>query len=295
MNDKVCIIVIGHYPNSRSYKTMIKYVNMSYAVIVYNNGGVLKENIPSEYLENIIIIGDGINHGIGKAVNESMLYAYKKGFKYAIILDQDSYIDNNSLTALYEEIKDRKNIIICPLIYTKNSANNGSMYIVKKSRFKFKKELVLPNEIKEVSIVITSGMFVPIREFLEVGGYDEELFIEGVDDEFCLKLNKFNKKIIVNGNAILYQQYGDLTKNMFLGITFYCTNHKPIRRYYIFRNKIIISKKYGFQYGYYIVFQFFSLLKMMLGILLFEKNKFNNFIMICKGIRDGIFYTSKHT
>ena len=93
---------------------------------------------------------------------------------------------------------------------------------------------------------------------------------------------------MINGNAILYQQYGEMKLDNRQSKIWNPTNHSPIRYYYVYRNKILISKIYKREFPYYSNFQLISLIKKFITICMFEQRKTIKIKAILLGIIDGV-------
>src|SRR5690606_2778062 len=96
----------------------------------------------------------------------------------------------------------------------------------------------------EETILITSGNLLNIKAWEKIGGFDEKLFIDEVDHDFCVRAKLSGFKIMKVkgtflhhnlGNVIYIQKNGNLRKK---------TIHQPFRMYYIIRNGLYFIKKY---------------------------------------------------
>ena len=74
--------------------------------------------------------------------------------------------------------------------------------------------------------------------FKKVGYFDESLFIDMADTDFCMRLYENNIKMIKVKSVVLYHSLGEARrlKNGFL--SFNITNHSPLRGYYMIRNRL---------------------------------------------------------
>ena len=140
-------------------------------VYCYNNGLQKADEINAllSAYKNLRVIGTGKNVGIAAALNELVKEAAKEDIEWILTLDQDSVVCNGMVTAL-ASIKNEKNVaIICPVIEDVRRKNEAPA--------------VVKNMVEDVNFCITSGSFMNVKKALEVGGFDEKLFIGLVDDE----------------------------------------------------------------------------------------------------------------
>ena len=93
---------------------------------------------------------------------------------------------------------------------------------------------------------------------------------------------KNNYKILQFDEIILEHKLGNTEIKKIFNKTFSVNNHSALRRYYIVRNKLYVKKLHPeFTKEYYK-----DILKLIVKIILFEKNKFQNIKYILHGIRD---------
>jgi len=140
----------------------------------------------------------------------------------------------------------------------------------------------------ELTSAITSGCLNNVNILNSCNGFDSRMFIDYVDHEICLRLKTKGYKILLIPTAILYQEVGQISSHDVCGLKIPTTNHSPFRRYFLFRNKIYVFKKYFLKFPGWCIRDFGGLFKAMTKILLLEKNKKENFKYIKRGIYDGI-------
>ena len=80
----------------------------------------------------------------------------------------------------------------------------------------------------------------------KLDGYDENLFIDQVDFEYCIRLIKNQYKIVKLNKAILIHNIEDKESEVkyINGKRYLLNKYPPIRYYYIIRNNLYCGKKY---------------------------------------------------
>lgn len=206
------------------------------------------------------------NKGISYALN----YALKEAvdYEYLLTMDQDSRFPQC-------EMKKYKEVISA---YEKGHAGEVAMYTV---NYAEKETNAAPREIE---IGITSGSILPVSITKVLGGFDEALFIDEVDSEYCYRAADQGYKVVEFPEILMHHSIGNRTYHSILGFHFNTFNHSPIRRYYIARNHVYVFRKYPRKRVMYIT----DLIKFMMKILLVEKRKKEKLRYMAKGIRDGI-------
>ena len=117
------------------------------------------------------------------------------------------------------------------------------------------------------------------------GNWKDWFFIDGIDIEYCMNLHKNGYKIIRVNSVEIDHNLGDIFYKNIRGRLFLCTNHVPIRRYYIMRNYHYIKDMYEKDdpgYCYSLISQRHN----MIGVILFEKDKIKKIRMYIRGLKD---------
>ena len=78
----------------------------------------------------------------------------------------------------------------------------------------------------------------------QLGGYDSEMFIDGVDFDIDIKIHKSRYKMIKRPKAILYHKIGSpkSTSRFIFSVT--ASGHSALRCFYMNRNAWILFYKY---------------------------------------------------
>ena len=237
-----------------------------------NQGEVLdflKEKFPK-----LCLIVNSQNEGIAMALNQLLCKCRENGGKWLITLDQDSVSPNN-LVSVYQKYLSEKNVaMICPRIVDRNSGmaveHTGAINN-------------LPFE--EVERCITSATLMDTQVADIIGDFDDKMFIDYVDFEYCIRVRKNGYKIIkVNETELLHELGNTVTRRLF-GRTIQVLNHSPFRKYYYIRNIIYTYRKHKD------VLPRFYCVKPIVGIyvktLFFEKDKIEKLKKMRQGFRDG--------
>lgn len=223
----------------------------------------------------IVLIENGENLGIAAALDRMCGYSYEQDCKWLLTLDDDSVISEN-LPELYMQALDNAGdssvAMVCGLV---NEAHYGNMYYNPdcKETYQF------------VEHTITSGSLMNLEIWKKVGGFDDSLFIDGVDFDYCLNLKKHGYRILRNNQAVLHHELGNGRPVNFMGRKVIVLNHSPQRLYYIARNYWYLGAKYNMKkYWHRAVFN------RMLLVLLYEKNRLSKL----RAMFLGISHSKKH-
>lgn len=180
------------------------------------------------------------NVGIAKAQNIGIQYAISSGSDNIIFFDQDSSVQPGLLRTMISALESGQYKIVAPKCIDDISMLELPSLRVNKygiSKSIYAGDSVLPIE---VDIVISSGMAVSSRVFSEVGIFDESLFIDYVDTEWCLRCKLKQIPIYLIPSVTMYHRIGKKIVN--LGLI--CIQiHSPERCYYQIRNSLHLFRK----------------------------------------------------
>jgi len=219
-------------------------------------------------INNSKYIFNGENLGIAKALNIGAEEAIKEGFKFLFTFDQDSKATSGMVETMISYL---------------NEKDFSSIGIL--SAFQDNKGYKKPpsKKISMVSNIATSGNLLNLDAYKHVGPFIDDLFIDYVDVEYCLRLNNSGFKVIRLNDAIMLHNLGNIDKRRFLFRKVAVTNHSPLRLYYRTRNRFYVLKKYKFKFPLFSLYNFFRLFMETLKIVCFESERIEKIRMMIKG------------
>lgn len=245
-------------------------------LIIFKNSHIeIEQDLLKAYGDNIVFLGKENNVGVAKALNESINWVKDNSFTHVLTLDQDSFFEKNHL-ANFCTLIDHYPAENKVGIYAPNFFSRGGLH------FKYFESPV------EVSDAITSGSIYPINLFSEAGGFNDELFVDCVDFEFCYRISsQFGFKIIMFPSIHLVHELGYSNKTSF-GFT--TINYNAFRTFYLVRNHILVWKKYPdlYPYEYKMALLKEYIFYRIIKVILVESNKFEKVMAIFKGVYYGI-------
>lgn len=286
MHNDVCCVIVTYNIGEDFLKCFNSIVDQVDKVIIVDNGSdeetisVLKSLEGGEKTE---VIYNSENLGIASALNSGVKRAEELKAKWVLTMDNDSISTTNMVEAMintYEALDyEKKNKVVSLTTvhietgYTEISENDKESDLNDKS-------------YKQIDVCITSGNLVKTEVFKEVNYFEEKLFIDSVDFDFCFKLKNLNYELIqINGAKLLHRCGNADEKDLLLLKTGY-TNHNYIRRYYMTRNRFYLWNKYKGIESQFIKVDKRAFYTEILKVILFEQDKKRKLKMIIKGIRD---------
>lgn len=232
---KIAAIVILYNPDKdviNNIKSYYKYVD---EIFVYDNTETTRlDDAYFKGLPNITYFHDYFNNGISKALNAGCEVCLKKGFDWVLTMDQDTCFSIETIEnyiRCFTEFNSKETVAAFGTNYkrTPSESSDSCSY-------------------KDAERLITSGMLVNLANYKKVGGFDEALFIDLVDDDYCIAAKKKGLRLIQFTNIYITHNLGTAVyrssiKSLFL-IKKKKEIHPPLRCYYMYRNLLYIEAKY---------------------------------------------------
>lgn len=259
-------VVVLYNPKIKEIENIKSYIDkVEYAVIVDNSDIDNSETILSTIgrPNNVYYYTEKKNLGLCKGLNLGVNKLKEIGCDWAVLFDADSTIGSDIFKIYKKAIDDHKNekIAVFAPVHIFDRSNNRSY-----------------KGYKEVSWSMTSGWLVNIEIFEKQSGFFEELFVDGLDMDYCFKSHENGYKVVECGEAIINHNPAE-TKRFFLfkyGIA------SPYRYYMQARQLIWCWKSYR-----KIKCLFIYLYKWMKVVLLFH-NKIEYINRMKIGTKDGV-------
>jgi len=290
---KVCAGVVLYNPD---IKRLIKVVDaivpqVDLLVFVDNASSNISDVQSTLTSDKIIWIKNDTNLGIARALNQLIEFANNDGYEWMLTLDQDSICGENYVHKLLSVLSGKQNTeqnteplviaMIAPLTIDRGeiSSEVSSAAPVGKP---------LP-EIEEVNFCITSGSLTNVKSVLEIGGFNEWLFIYEVDREICLRLLQHGYKIVRANTVDLYHEHGlkTITKK-FLQKKIIYHNYTPFSVYYQTRNLVYMLRMYGSAYYPHPYKRWVRLFFAFSVKFICEPDRIQRLKAFTKGLKDGL-------
>jgi rhamnosyltransferase len=251
---KIIPIIVWYNPDkllmNNAVENILTYSNFFEKIIIIDNS--LKNNIDMAMgIPNSIYLANYDNLGIAKALNQGCGIAKDLEYDWVLTMDQDSkWTKEGDLLFFLSEVnklyrKDKRNVSFSPNINTKISTVSE---IIHKLNYRQEKDNVFLDRTN------TSGNIFKLEVWKTLGGFNESLFIDEVDYEYCYRLKKCGYNIIKISKCCMDHVLGDNKKYFFPHIC----QHSKERIYYIMRNmyyiKVVFPEYYKkFNYRKYII------------------------------------------
>lgn len=218
---RLLAVVVLYHPGKDLAGNINSYLSQADRLLLWDNtpgGG--REQLPLSgvtHPERLEYRGCGRNVGIGTALNDAVAYAREHGYTHLLTLDQDSYFLPGvfrDYTAAIRSYGEEKRVIFSVNYFIKSQ--QAPLYPV-------------ADRVDEVSSAMTSGTVYPVGLFEELGVFMEELFVWGIDCEYCWRAARKGVRTVCFKNILLQHDLGyQKKKHRLLGRRFFRTS---IRRH----------------------------------------------------------------
>ena len=270
----ICAIVITYHPDIELYDRIERIASQVNKVIIVANGSseeniLMLKKISSELGVHLILNQN--NLGIATALNIGFDFAYKSDylFDWCLTMDQDTILYPQmvqNLIIAYNDCPFRTELGIIGSNY--EEYNTGRILYENKNDKK---------SWAEVEHLPTSGCLtsVPVYKFL--GRFRDNLFIDYVDTEYCMRLKQNGFRVIISPKVNMRHPLGNYKHDKlykFLTGSDMITNYPPIRHYYWTRNGVTIAREYFWKNMKWSIKElYYLLIRRVAIVILFEDLK----------------------
>jgi rhamnosyltransferase len=279
----VCGVFITHNPAPSFYQNVLALKNQVTSIVVVDNASstphqALLDQVAE--LPDVEIIQNARNLGVGAALNIGVDRALQRGHSWVATFDQDSFAGPGFIAEMlraYKARSDRATIALLAPRYVE--AGLGLLH----------DEATGDGSSSEVIWTsMMSGNLVRTDAISRVGFYDEALFIDYVDHEFCLRLVRHGYRVLKCKGSVLQHQLGRMSQARVAGVLMATTNHNPLRRYYNARNRILVYRRYWQMAPRWVWRDLKSFALETAKILLLEEERGAKLLNVVRGVWRGL-------
>lgn len=247
-------------------------------LVIVDNGSNNLNEIETLDVENIIALGE--NKGIAYALNTGMEFLEERNMDWVLTLDQDSVVPQDLIEKFttQEEFQKEKTAILA-------------------AKFVDEDQISFKDDSKNTVIdpwTITAGSLTKLSAWRHAGGFDNWLFIDAVDHDFNYRLLGLGYDVFKVNSLEFKHSLGTAVNRPFLKRFLLIkkdgqpADHSEFRQYYIYRNGVVLAKRYADNPRYRI----FKLVATLRVLLLFKK-PVAKLRAAMHGLIDGLKYSEK--
>lgn len=287
----ICAIVVAFNPDDSFQQRVLAIEAQCERLIIVDNSPVPKRVSVSG---KTTVLPQQRNVGLARALNIGLAQAQAEKFDWAITFDQDSTPEPGMVEALWRSVtaaeKPERVAVVGPRLTEEKVVHEDHRWIVPMRGFRlgFRRVPCVGNDLPSVAFVITSGALVRLDVVRAVGGMKEELFIDYIDHDFCLRAQELGYTVVVSAGARLQHNLGNKREIAVAGLKVRPTFHSPTRLRYMSRNRWYMYRRFAVRFPHWAAFDFVFSHYNLLRILAFEDQKTAKMWAVLRGTIDGI-------
>lgn len=303
-NAKIMAVVVCHNAAIPALlKSLLAIVAQVDKTLVIDNCSQNHEDIVAmigdfELQDNVELLSQTSNTGLGAAHNKGIRSARKAGFSHVLLLDQDSTPLSGMVTTLLDALilktsdaagGNKPPVAAVGARYL-NSDTGSESFFVRFGWLKFRRQYCQERDAQgciAADFLISSGSLIPLDALDVIGEMDETLFIDHVDTEWFLRARDQGYAVYGVCDALMQHGLGETTHELNVGRQRSVPQHKPFRYYYIFRNSILLYRC-GWVSSIWKWNDAQRLLMIALMFGVWKSPRAENLIMMLRGVWDGL-------
>lgn len=293
-------VSVTYNPSNSSLSAIEKNYRILGNLIVYDNGSdkrslsdlkSLRDKLQSENEEKqFIVIFDKENRGLPYAYNRCFERIRTLGAKSALLLDQDSQLPEGTLETLKDDLNYLDlNFKVGAISPTVEQDVEGPLDIFFDGTFRWK-NLYEDSRVTEVPFLINSGTLLSMNTVETIGNYNESLFIDSVDHEYCFRMRKKGLRLFQSKSVLLKHNIDNKIDFRFMDIKLDRTSHNAFKDYYYARDATRVARLYLRTFPLQSIILFTNVIIKFFAVLFVYPDKRNRYRRMVKGLFDAIRY-----
>jgi len=260
-------VILYNPPNNIS-NNIETYLQDLEFLLIYDNSS---NNDAAKYFQNndkFYYVWDGENKGIAFRLNNAIEICEDKNIDFLLTMDQDSSFQSGDF------------------LKYKNFITNYDSSCIGMFGILHNKKNIPSSKISENQILITSGSVLNIKNSKNIGKFDELLFIDHVDTDYCIRIFNEKLKTIRLNEIVLEHNEGEITHTRTLMLKKESRMiHSPFRLYYKTRNHFYLAKKHK-NFNHFI--PNITLVNTVKNNLLYRNKRMSTLYYTIKGLIDSL-------
>lgn len=240
-------VVVSYHPDIEVLdQLLLSLLGQVELLILADNGG--GQGFLSDFPEkkkSVHYIDMGGNRGLGAALNMGFSIAAREGIDYLVTFDQDSFASGDLIAKLNQSMvaaqaKNSHTVAVSPSFFDRRQDE-----VVRFPFYKTERHKIVPvfessdvDGLVDADTLITSGMMVSVPAWLSGMKYNEGMFVDYTDTEWCFRAKSQGYSLYGSTRIEMGHALSDAPPIKFFGLSFF--RYSPIRRYFYFRNTVAV-------------------------------------------------------
>jgi len=271
-------VIVTYHPDSElSQRVAVAAAQVSGLVVVDNGSSDATRSAVDAAADvtRAMVIRNDTNLGIATALNQGCSEAMARGAAWILMLDQDS----TALPTLVERLAE-----VYDAVPHRDRLGMIGSGVAETGTYEYCRHRLW----SEQPVVITSGSLLSVAAYGDCGRFEDDLFIDYVDAEYCLRLRRRRYAVVLSCRETMRHAIGAPSVHRLAVRSVTPTNHSPLRRYYITRNRMTIWRRYWRTESRFVAWDIVEFAKELTKLVLFETQRAEKLESIAAGVRDAM-------
>jgi rhamnosyltransferase len=245
---RVTSITVAFNPNAERLLEQVRALHgeVDDIVLIDNGSTVPVHSLPGIAASAARVITLASNAGVARGFNLGIAAARQRAAEFVLLLDDDSVPAPGMVERLVAACQDQARpgapgvAAVGPRVQDARDPNDYPFIQLGWTHNRHVRCGTSPDEVIACDFLISSGSLVPMEAFKTIGEFDEGLFIDSVDLEWCCRARDRGLMLYGVCAARLDHRLGD-RRHAVLNVELVV--HSPERVYYMTRNRFLLYRR----------------------------------------------------
>ncbi|MFI8646431.1 glycosyltransferase family 2 protein [Pseudomonas sp. NIBR-H-19] len=290
----IAAVVVGYNPDIQILDDLLVSISTQVSLLILvDNGGA--EDFLSKHPDvksTVRYLPMEGNKGLGVALNAGFELAVAAGISYMVTFDQDSHAAPDLIAKLesammHAKSLDERCIAVSPTFFDRRDGRKIPFPFYQSVGGVIKPVLASNDShgLVKADALITSGMFVDTQAWKEGIKYDEGMFVDFTDTEWCFRVRDHGYSLYGCLNVEMGHALSDAPPVKLFGLSFF--RYSPVRRYFFFRNTVAVCRMAHTPDCWKRRLSVALILRFAVNLLI-DSNRLQSFKMMVRGVRHGL-------
>lgn len=208
---KVAIIIVTWNGMKWIDKCLSSIRQSNYPVTVFLVDNSSSDGTPSyvaKKFPEVKLTWSSENLGFGKANNMAIQQAFGEGFDYYFLLNQDAYIQKDTIEKVLNVAESEDYAIVSPIHLNGDGTQVDPYFrefVLGKNQSYLDQSVVGGNRtIFDSAFIPAAAWLLPRKTISEIGGFDALFYHYGEDDNYCQRCNYHHRKIVFTLDSFVF-------------------------------------------------------------------------------------------
>jgi rhamnosyltransferase len=294
MSERIPGVIVTYFPDAKFETRLAAISRECTPVLIVDNSAdamVRERLLRAARTAGAELLVQERNRGIAGGLNAGFAALAERGYSSVIAFDQDSTPDRGCVAAL---AACAATSVTGPAVVGSNWSDEArpdhpARHVQSLRLLPLCFQRVPAHiDLRTVTFVINSGSWFDLANWRALEGFDENLFLDLVDVDFCLRTQSSGRRIAVAAGARMLHQRGQKRPIHRFGRIWWPAFMPPERLRSLMANRVRLLFRQGWSYPHWATYEVCYTAKLLWDILLLEDRKGSKLGSICRGVAAGL-------